>query len=55
VKGEGARRPPRRHRHGDLPKVSGDGLAELPDELRIELADRIEQVLDVLEPVAQPV
>ena len=24
-------------------------------EMRIELADRIEQVLDVLEPVAQPV
>lgn len=43
-----------------LPKLNGDGLAELPDELRdempLKLADRIEQVLDVaLEPVAQPV
>ena len=43
-----------------LPKLNEDGLAELPDELRdevrIELVERIEQVLDVaLEPVAQPV
>jgi ATP-dependent Lon protease len=42
-----------------LPKLNEDGLADLPDELRdemrIELAERIEQVLDVaLEPVAQP-
>jgi ATP-dependent Lon protease len=48
-----------------LPKLNEDGLAELPEELRdeirieladrMELADRIEQVVDVLEPVAQPV
>ena len=51
---------PRRHRHGDPPEAQRGRLAELPDELRdemrIERADRIEQVLDVaLEPVAQPV
>jgi ATP-dependent Lon protease len=43
-----------------LPKLNEDGLADLPDELRdemrVELADRIEQVLDIaLDPVAQPV
>ena len=42
-----------------LPKLNEEALADLPDELReemrIELAERIEQVLDVaLEPVAQP-
>jgi ATP-dependent Lon protease len=34
-----------------LPRLNEDGLAELPeglsDEVRIELADRIEQVLEV--------
>ena len=42
-----------------LPKLNEDGLAELPDELRDGDADRardrIEQVLDILEPMAQPV
>ncbi len=43
-----------------LPKLNEDQLADLPEELRevmrIELAERIEQVLDTaLEPVAQPV
>ena len=42
-----------------LPKLNEDQLADLPeelrDEMRIELAERVEQVLDVaLEPVAQP-
>ena len=42
-----------------LPKLNEEALVDLPDELReemrIELAERIEQVLDVaLEPVAQP-
>jgi ATP-dependent Lon protease len=42
-----------------LPKLNEDQLADLPeelrDEMRIELAERAEQVLDVaLEPVAQP-
>ena len=42
-----------------LPKLNKDGLAELPDKLRDGDADRardrIEQVLDILEPMAQPV
>ena len=42
-----------------LPKLNEDGLAELPDKLRDGDADRardrIEQVLDILEPMAQPV
>ena len=42
-----------------LPKLNEDQLADLPeelrDEMRIELVERVEQVLDVaLEPVAQP-
>jgi ATP-dependent Lon protease len=42
-----------------LPKLNEDGLADLPeelrDEIRIELAERVEQVLEVaLEPVPQP-
>jgi ATP-dependent Lon protease len=42
-----------------LPKLNEDQLADLPeelrDEMRIELAERVEQVLDVaLEPVPQP-
>ena len=42
-----------------LPKLNEDGLAELPDKLRDGDADRardrIEQVLDILEPMAPPV
>jgi ATP-dependent Lon protease len=43
-----------------LPKLNEEGLADLPedlrDEIRIELVERVEQVLDIaLEPVAQPV
>ncbi len=42
-----------------LPKLNGTGSPSFrtscATEMRIELADRIEQVLDVLEPVAQPV
>ena len=42
-----------------IPKLNEDGLADLPpglaDEMRITLADRIEQVLDVaLEPKKPP-
>ena len=49
------------HRAGTvvLPKLNGTGSASFrtscATEMRIEFADRIEQVLDVLEPVAQPV
>ena len=42
-----------------LPKLNEDGLAELLDKLRdgdaYRARDRIEQVLDILEPMAQPV
>ena len=42
-----------------LPKLNEDQLADLPedlrDEIRIELAERVEQVIDIaLEPVPQP-
>ena len=42
-----------------LPRLNEDGLADLPDELRdevrIELVERVEQVLEIaLEPVPQP-
>jgi ATP-dependent Lon protease len=42
-----------------LPKLNGTGSPSFrtscATEMRIELADRIEQVLDVLEPVSQAV
>jgi ATP-dependent Lon protease len=42
-----------------LPKLNEDSLADLPeelrDEMRIELVERVEQVLEIaLEPVPQP-
>ncbi len=49
--GEGPRRAPGRHRRRGPPRLNEDQLADLPpglaDEMRITLADRIEQVLEV--------
>ena len=49
--GEGARGAARRHPRRDPPEAERESLADLPDgladEMRITLADRIEQVLDV--------